>query len=456
MSRSIGHEVATRGAVLLVLSLAVTGLATGVALHRQQVAGLDRALLATIYGRAHPDVPVSWTLEHSRPPAEAWVVGAHDPRVPDELRREALRDERPRFTNVGAHRLALVVAEVERHDAGVHDERDAQAAPGAHPERDEAHVLLAARAPRITPTDSVGPFAALYSGFASVVAVLGALALRSTVRRALDPVHRARAEASAVLGLGQGQRLSTDAPDELQALLVGFNEVLDRLDDAAQAQGRFTAEAAHELRTPVTALLGELDVTLRRARSAEEYRAALLSARDDVERLRRVVEGLTALARLDTGEVDQHRQLIRAADLAQQVLAAERRRAPAEHVRIEVLADPELDVHPGLVALALANLLRNALLHAPGAETVLRVDQHGEHVVFTVDDAGPGLPPLDPEALFDRFSRGARSRVRNPEGLGLGLSIARQVARRHGGDCTVAASPLGGVRAQITLRLPLG
>jgi signal transduction histidine kinase len=445
VTRSIGHEVAVRGAIVLVLSLAATGLATGIALHRQRVEGLDRALLATLYGRAHPDVPVSWSLEHSRPPADAWVVSGADPRVPDELRRQALKHERPLFSNVGEHRLALMAAEVEDDDEE-DDEED---------EHDEQRVLLAARALRVTPADSVGAFAMLYTCFASLISIAGALALQSTVRHALAPVHRAREEASAVLGLGDGKRLTTDAPAELHALLVGFNEVLDRLDDAAQAQGRFTAEAAHELRTPVTALLGELDVTLRRERNAEEYRAALLSARDDVGRLRRVVEGLTALARLDAGEADHHRQLIRAADLAQQVLAAERRRPGSEHVRLEILADPELDIHPGLVSLALTNLLRNALLHAPGVETVLRVDQEGEHVVFTVDDAGPGLPDLDPEALFDRFARGARSRVRNPDGLGLGLSIARQVARRHGGDCTVGVSPLGGVRARLTLRLPV-
>jgi signal transduction histidine kinase len=469
MTPSIGREVARRGAAVLIAALALAGLATGAALHLRAVEGLDRALAASARAAAptdprelaadDEDVPPGapgddgdrpgprsdepprpaapehdrddhrWRVEHAGPRIAAFAIAGPDPRVPEPLRQAALREERPLFADVDGDRLALLI--VERGHEGA-----------------EQHVVLVARAPAVSPLDSVGAFAALYAAFATAAGLAAAAALHATVRRALAPIDRARAEAAGVLGLGDGARLTTDAPEELRALLVGFNDLLDRLDRSAEAQARFTAEAAHELRTPVTALLGELDVCLRRPRDADAYRAALTSARDEVDRLRRVVEALTALARLDAGEADAHRQLTRAADLAHGVAAA------WPHVAVTVRADPELDVHVDLVRLALSNLLRNAARHAPDAAVGLTVDRDGDLAVFTVDDAGPGLPDGDPEALFDRFTRGARSRVRDPDGLGLGLPIARQIARRHGGDCTLGPSPLGGARATITLRLP--
>jgi len=126
-----------------------------------------------------------------------------------------------------------------------------------------------------------------------------------------------------VLGLGEGKRLTETGPVEVRSLLAAVNDLLERLDAAHHAQACFTAEAAHELRTPVTAMLGELDVALRGAPAPDGYRQVLVSTRDEVARLRRLVEGLTALARIDAGQVDQGRERVRAAELAAQALASE-------------------------------------------------------------------------------------------------------------------------------------
>jgi two-component system osmolarity sensor histidine kinase EnvZ len=120
-------------------------------------------------------------------------------------------------------------------------------------------------------------------------------------------------------------------------------------------------------------------------------------------------------------------------------------------VRLEVDDDPELQVHRSLLEISLGNLLRNAARHAPGAEVVVRVGRDGNTAVFEVDDAGPGIAEHEREALFDRFARAGESRRRDRSGLGLGLPIAREVARRHGGDCTLHDSPLGGLRARLTV-----
>jgi signal transduction histidine kinase len=232
-----------------------------------------------------------------------------------------------------------------------------------------------------------------------------------------------------------------------------MNALLARLDVAFGAQARFTAEAAHELRTPVTVMLGELDVTLRRARTPEAYRETLATVRESVERLRALVEGLNMLARVDAGQAEQLREPVAAAEVARRAAAAEARALEAAGcpLAVEVAGDATLRVHAALVESALANLLRNAAAHAPGGPVTLRVSAEGGRVAFTVDDAGPGVPPAEREAVFDRFARGGEARRRHRAGLGLGLPLAREVARRHGGDCRLDAAPGGGCRAVLTL-----
>lgn len=436
MTTSVARRVAGNGALVLVMTLAVVGIGTGAALHVQRTNALDEALLAAVHGRAHPDPSAAIEIEHARSPVDTWLVEPGDPRVPREAVRSAQRAERPLFTTVGDRRLVLLEFEVEH-------------------ERGETKLLAAASAPRMTLARSVGSFGLIYS-LAAVLAALGAsLALGASVRHEFRPLDRAREEASRVVDLASGRRLTEDGPVEIRSLIVAINELLERLDVAHRTQSRFTAEAAHELRTPVTAMLGELDVALRSERTREEYREVLVSSRDEVERLRRLVEGLTALARIDAGQIEHGRERVRAAELATSALESERKTAsqPGSRVRLEIRADPEIEVERSLVEVALANLLRNAARHALGAEVVLSVDAENQHVIFDVDDAGPGVSVEEREALFDRFARSGPARQRDRSGLGLGLPIAREIARRHGGDCTLANSPLGGLRARLTLKI---
>lgn len=436
MSSSVARRVAASGAGILVATLVVVGAGTAALLHSRQVSALDQALLAAAHGRAHPEVAGAIEVEHSRSPVDAWLVSPGDRRVPDDAVRAAVRQERPLFLDVGEDRVVVLPFEVEdAHDSDV--------------------LLAAAAAPRVTITRSVGPFLAIYAGIGALAAVLATLVQFRVVRRAFRPLDRAREEATRVVSLGQGRRLTLAGPVEVRSLLGAINDLLERLDAAHHAQARFTAEAAHELRTPVAAMLGELDVALRGARSADEYRATLRSAREEVERLRRLVDGLTALARIDAGHLDGDREPARAGELAAAALSAEAADLAAAGcvVRFEVADDPELEAHRPLVEVALGNLLRNAARHAPGAPVVLRVSCDGARAIFDVDDGGPGIPPADHDGLFDRFARGGEARRSDRDGLGLGLPITREVARRHGGDCVLLPSPLGGLRARLTLPL---
>lgn len=436
MSDSVARRVATGGATVLIMTLALVGAGTGAALHATQRQAFDQALLAAAHGRAHPDPTVEVEVEHSRSPVDVWLVAGPDPRVPEEARALALRREGPLFVDAGPRRLVLLPFEVE-------DERDEH----------ERRGLAAAAAPRLTLARSVGPFAAAYALVATVIALAATLALARVVGAAFRPFDRARDEAARVVRFGAEARLTVSGPVEVRTLLQAMNDLLVRLSSAHEAQARFTAEAAHELRTPVASMLGELDVALRGASTVEECRAALASAREEVERLRRVVEGLTTLARLDAGQVEGSREPVRAAEVAASALSAEARtlEQAGNAVQLVVEDDPELQAHRALLEVAVANLLRNSARHAPGTPVVLRVRREGDRAVFEVDDAGPGVSPDQREALFDRFARDAEARRRDRSGLGLGLPIAREVARRHGGECSLDAAPGGGLRARLSV-----
>lgn len=443
MSRSLAGALVARALAALLGALAAVGAGTGALLHAAEVRSLDRALLAAAHAHAHTEATGAFEVEHSRSPVEVWLARPGDPRVPAAWAREALAAERPLARDAGDLRLLLLPA--ERGQArDEHEERG---------ERGEEHVLIAAASPRVTLARSVGPFAAAYSVVAAVAALGAAALLLGVVRRALGPLDRARAEAGRVSALARGDRLTEEGPDEVRALLAAINALLDRLDAAHLAQVRFTSDAAHELRTPVTAMLGEVEVALRRPREAPEYREVLASVREEIERLRALVEGLLALARIDAGQVEQGLEPAAAAELAERAAARERpaleRAGCALEVAIE--GDAPLRVHAPLVEAALANLLRNAAAHAAGAPVTLRVAPDADRVRFQVDDGGPGIPAAEREAVFDRFARTGEGRRRDRAGLGLGLPLAREVARRHGGDCWIEEAPGGGCRAMLTL-----
>ncbi|MDP2310642.1 MAG: HAMP domain-containing sensor histidine kinase [Pseudomonadota bacterium] len=434
MSGSAARRVARDGATILLGSLVLVGLGTGAALHVQARTALDQALLVAAHGHLHPEAEDEWEAEHSRSPVDTWVARREDPRLPEGAVDDVLQGERATYMDARDRRVLLLPVELE------HDDED-------------RHAVVAASAPRVTLARSIGGFALAYGGFAAVVAAVASIALVRSVRASFAPIDRARAEAEGVLGLGQGTRLTTDGPDEVRSLLLAVNALLDRLDDAGAAQARFAAEAAHELRTPVAAMLGELDVTLRRERTAAELRDALVSTREEAERLRRIVQALTAFVRLDAGEAGRGREVAHAGEVAARAFAAERAGLDAAGctVRVVVVDDPSVEANLALLELALANLLRNVARHAPGASVELRIAALGDTAAFEVHDSGPGVPESEREAMFVRFARSGRSRRDDSAGLGLGLPFAREVARRHGGDCVLAASPLGGTLVRLTL-----
>ncbi len=449
MSGSLARRVARRTSWLLAGALAVVGLTTGTLMHGERVQALDRTLLAAAYASARPDGE-SWQVEGARSPVEVWVEDPAASTMPRPWVHEALAFERPVYLDQGGDRLLLLVAEID-----LPPELRPKRVPGVpHDEQaDEQHFLVIAKAPRVTLSASVGPFALIYLVVSFVVAVGCAAVQRRVLRASFRPMDRARAEVAAVVVPGQGARLTEGGAEELDTLLRAMNALLDRLDAAAGAQARFTAHAAHELRTPVTVMLGEVEIALRQARTVEEYRTLLESLHEEAGHLRDLVAGLMDLARLDGPGQDPN---LRAdvGEVMETVLGRERAGLEAAGCTVHSARAPDLGTvrgDPALLRVALSNLLRNAATYAAGSTVTLGATGDAEGVTITVDDTGPGIPEAEREAVFDRLFRGAGANNVSRTGLGLGLSLAREVARRYGGDCVVEASDGGGCRARLTL-----
>ena len=260
--------------------------------------------------------------------------------------------------------------------------------------------------------------------------------------RALGPVRQVTDQAEEIGAGTLGHRITAHAEtEEYRDLVQVLNGMLQRIDEAFEVQKRFTADASHELRSPLTALRAEIEVTLRRARSPEEYRAVLNSLLEEVERLSRTAEDLLTLARSDAGVMEPR---LRPVDLGQIVgRVAERiqKMEKAKSLRIDTQLASELEVlaDPDLLDRLIWNLAENAVKFTPeGGAVELALERQGGTPVLEVRDTGPGLTKEDQALIFQRFSRGDRARTRSPDtpGTGLGLAIAHAAAELHGAELT--------------------
>ncbi len=249
------------------------------------------------------------------------------------------------------------------------------------------------------------------------------------------------------------QPLATSGlPIEVAPLVAALNGLLGRLGASLDTQRAFVSDAAHELRSPLTALSLQLQL-LQRAPDEAARAAAIESLRAGIERAGRLVEQLLTLARSEPGAA---LAMVDGLDLAELVRAAIADTVPLARSRgtsIELFAPGPMaqpvQVRGEAAALTMLarNLADNAVRHAPrGARVELRVFTDGGIPILQVDDAGPGIAPEERDRVFDRFYRRASD---DAAGTGLGLAIVRSVAARHGASVLLAASPLGGLRATV-------
>jgi heavy metal sensor kinase len=276
-------------------------------------------------------------------------------------------------------------------------------------------------------------------------------------RRALAPVDRMTEAARRISAAHLTERLEeTGAGDELDRLAKTLNAMLERLDDAFRQIRQFSADASHELQTPVTILQGELEVALRTPRSPEAYQRHLQSALEEVERIATLVDALLLLARADAGVLRMDRQPVDLSQLVAEVLEQTQILAAARRITCVCgpLAPITIQGDYARLRRLLLNLVDNGIKYTPpGGRVTLSLQHRGAWVLLQVSDTGPGLSEAEHERIFQRFYRTDAARTQGQRGAGLGLCIAQSIAEAHGGYIDIDSTP--GRGSTFTVRLPL-
>lgn len=288
-----------------------------------------------------------------------------------------------------------------------------------------------------------------------LAAPLLAAALWVIVTRVLAPLKRVSHEVKA-RDAGSLQPLPAQGlPDEVAPLVKSLNDLLQRLSVAIDAQRAFVADAAHELRSPLTALKLQVQL-LQRAPDDAARGEALQSLAHGVDRATRLVSQLLTLARNEPGAPLPPLQPVDLGEAVRQGLADLGTQASSRDSTLQIEAPVGIEVRGDIAGLSalVRNLADNALRYSPPGATVrVQVAREGGTPVLTVDDNGPGLAPEERARAFDRFWRREDS-AGATDGSGLGLAIVRSIAERHGAALTLEDSPLGGLRVQLRFPAP--
>jgi len=272
---------------------------------------------------------------------------------------------------------------------------------------------------------------------------------------ALRPVKRIAQTAKGVTARHLDQRIeNARADEEFRDLIAVINGMLERLERSFQQATRFSADAAHELKTPLTILQAQLEQGMRAAEDGSENQRELVELLEEVQRLKTIVHKLLLLSQADAGRMPLSPVQI---DLAELVNAARDdldMLAPQATVEVEADTGVSVSADQALLGQVLDNLTSNAAKFVDEGGTIrLQLTRDKENAVFTISNTGPGIPKEDHEEVFDRFYRVDKSRSRAVDGAGLGLSLAREIARAHGGDLRLVRSD--GRETIFALVLPL-
>jgi heavy metal sensor kinase len=277
-------------------------------------------------------------------------------------------------------------------------------------------------------------------------------------RRALAPVDRIIRDAQSISTQNLQKRL--DVPrtgDELQRLSETLNQMLERLDQAFRRVTQFTADASHELRTPVAVIRTTAELALRRPRSTSDYEAALRDILAQSERTTELIESLLTLARADAGQQSLQHSRVHVGEAIRETVETGRRLAASKGLEFTATVEQKGVVVVGdsqaLGRLALI-LVDNAVKYTPVPGKVqLRLDSDGRCAVLQVRDSGIGIPPEHLPQIFERFYRADPARGSESGGSGLGLAIAHWIVQHHGGEITVESKQGSGSTFRVTLPL---
>lgn len=276
--------------------------------------------------------------------------------------------------------------------------------------------------------------------------------------RGIRPVREIAMTARHISSTNLHERIKPEGyPSELAYLAATFNKMLDRLEESFDRISKFSADIAHDLRTPVNNIRGEAEVALARARTVDEYREVLSSCLEEAVRLSDLIGDLLFLARAESPLAHLHRENINVGELLSGI--REYYEAPAADRGIALSTavpnEPVIaQLDRTLLQRAVGNLVSNALAHTPrGKSVVLGACVEAAAVCIEVSDTGAGIPPEALPRVFDRFFRVDESRSQVSGGTGLGLAIVQSIMLLHGGNVEIASQV--GQGTQVTLRIPV-
>jgi two-component system, OmpR family, heavy metal sensor histidine kinase CusS len=295
------------------------------------------------------------------------------------------------------------------------------------------------------------------------VILLGTLAIFPLVgyqiaRHGIRPVREVAMTARHISSTNLHERIHAEGyPSELASLADTFNKMLDGLEESFERISRFSADIAHDLRTPVNNIRGEAEVALARARTVDEYREVLGSCLEEAVRLSDLIGDLLFLARAESPLAHLHRESINVGDLLSGIREYYEAPAADRGVALSTVVPDEpliAQLDRTLLQRAVGNLVSNALAHTPsGKSVVLGAFVEPAAVRIEVSDAGVGIPPEALPRVFDRFFRVDESRTQASGGTGLGLAIVHSIVLLHGGNVEITSQV--GQGTQVTLRVPV-
>jgi two-component system heavy metal sensor histidine kinase CusS len=296
-----------------------------------------------------------------------------------------------------------------------------------------------------------------FRGILIATSVLFPLAGYRIARHGIRPVEEIAATARRITSTNLRERIASEGyPLELASLAGTFNEMLERLEESFDRISRFSADIAHDLRTPVNNIRGEAEVALARSRTVEEYRDVLESSLEEAVRLSELIGDLLFLARAESPLTELHRVNVNIGELLNSVRDYYEASAAAAGISLVVNngAEPlNAELDRSLMLRAVSNLVSNAIAHTPPGGTVSLTDTNEDAAIrIEVSDTGVGIPADALPKVFDRFFRVDPSRSKNSGGTGLGLAIVQSIMTLHGGKAEIS-SELGRGTC-LTLRIP--
>jgi signal transduction histidine kinase len=290
---------------------------------------------------------------------------------------------------------------------------------------------------------------------ASILAIIVAVFISKKV---LNPVTGITEKVKQISSESMHLRLEnlTDN-DELSQLIKTFNTMLDRLETAFETQNNFISNASHELSTPLTAIIGEADVTLNKTRKTEEYQASIKVILGEAERLDKITKSLLFLAQTGFDGKKQKMEIIRTDQLLWDVKETIDKLNPNNQVQLDLSLIPEdpkklkIIGNGQLLHLALSNIVSNACKYSSNKPVQVSIGSTNDHVIIIVKDNGIGIPEAEIKYIYDPFFRA--SNTKQYEGYGIGLPLARNIIRLHNGSLLVSSQNNEGTTVQ--LKLPL-